>query len=175
MDWFAVRTAIDSENRAQMLIQDAIQKTGLQDKFGRMVIPTEEVSEIRRGKTYVTTRKVFAGYLFIEMENCEQTRLLVLETQGVSGFVGVDSRTPVPMEQHEIDRLLSTAESADGRPKPKVSFEIDETVKVKEGAFEGFEGVVENIDPDRGTMRISVMIFGRKTPVELEYWQVEKL
>ena len=175
MEWYAIKTNIESEAKVKALLLDYIKSHQLEHKFGKILIPTEQVSEIRRGKKIIQTRKIYAGYVFIEMEIDDQTRMIVLETQGVSGFVGTDSRTPIPMEDHEVERIMAELEEQQDRPKPKMIFKIGETVKVKEGAFENFEGLVENIDPIKGTMRLMVMIFGRNTPVELEYWQVEKL
>jgi len=175
MEWYAIKTQIEAEAKVKALLHEAVKKAELEHKIGRILIPTEQVAEIRQGKKIVQTRKIYAGYIFIEMEIDDQTRLLVLETQGISGFVGTDSRTPIPMEDHEVDRIMAELEEQQDRAKPKVIFSVGETVKVKEGPFENFEGVVEQIDPIRGTMRIMVLIFGRQTPVELEYYQVEKL
>ena len=175
MEWYAIKTQIEAEAKVKALLQEAVKKYNLEHKIGRIMIPTEQVAEIRQGKKIIQTRKIYAGYIFIEMLVDDQTRLLVLETQGISGFVGTDSRTPIPMEDHEVDRIMAELEEQQDRPKPKVIFGIGETVKVKEGPFENFEGVVEHIDPVRGTMRLMVLIFGRQTPVELEYYQVEKL
>lgn len=175
MEWYAVKTNIESETKVKALLQDYVKSNNLENKFGKILIPTEQVSEIRKGKKIIQTRKIYAGYVFIEMEVDDQTRMIVLETQGVSGFVGTDSRTPIPMEDHEVERIMAELEEQQDRPKPKMTFKVGETVKVKEGAFENFEGLVEDIDPIKGTMKLMVMIFGRNTPVELEYWQVEKL
>ena len=175
MEWYAIKTQIEAEVKVKSLLQDAVKKAELEHKIGRVLIPMEQVAEIRQGKKIIQTRKIYAGYIFIEMEIDDETRLLVLETQGISGFVGTDSRTPIPMEDHEVERIMAELEEQQDRPKPKVIFSIGETVKVKEGPFENFEGAVEHIDPIRGTMRIMVLIFGRQTPVELEYYQVEKL
>lgn len=175
MEWYAIKTQIEAEAKVKALLQEAVKKNNLEHKIGRIMIPTEQVAEIRQGKKIIQTRKIYAGYIFIEMLVDDETRILVLETQGISGFVGTDSRTPIPMEDHEVDRIMAELEEQQDRPKPKVIFGIGELVKVKEGPFENFEGVVEHIDPVRGTMRLMVLIFGRKTPVELEYYQVEKL
>lgn len=173
--WYAVKTNIEAESKVKALLLEKVKKQNLDEKVGMVLIPTEQVSEIRRGKKIIQTRKIYAGYIFIEMVVDDETRLLVLETQGVSGFVGTDSRTPIAMEDHEVDRIRAELEEQQARPKPKMTFKVGETVKVKEGAFENFEGLVEHIDPEKGTMRLMVLIFGRHTPVELEYYQVEKL
>lgn len=173
--WYAIKTNIEAEGKVKMLLQDEIRQRGLQHLFGEVLIPTEKVSEIRRGKKHIQTRKIYAGYVFVEMDITDESRMLVLETKGVAGFVGTDSRSPIPLEDHEVSRIRSELEEKQEAPKPKVIFDVGETVKVREGPFENFEGTVESIDHDRGTMRLSVLIFGRYTPVELEYWQVEKV
>ncbi|MBF0198962.1 MAG: transcription termination/antitermination factor NusG [Planctomycetes bacterium] len=175
MGWYAVKTHIEAETKVKAMLLEGAKKMALEDKVGRVMIPTEQVSEIRHGKKIIQTRKIYSGYVFIEMLVDDQTRMLVLETQGVSGFVGTDSRTPIAMEDHEVERIMAELEEQQDRPKPKVLFDVGETVKVKEGPFENFEGVVEEIDPMKGTMKLMVLIFGRHTPVELEYYQVEKL
>ena len=175
MEWYAIKTQIEAENKVKGLLTEAVKKEGLEGKFGGILVPTEQVAEIRHGKKIVQARKIYSGYVFIQMEVDDETRIVVLETQGVSGFVGTDSRTPIPMEDHEVDRIMAELEEQQDRPKPKVIFSIGETVKVKEGPFENFEGAVESIDPIKGTMKLMVLIFGRHTPVELEYYQVEKL
>lgn len=175
MEWYAIKTQIEAESKVKALLLESVRKQNLEHKIGRVMIPTEQVAEIRQGKKFIQTRKIYAGYVFVEMEVDDQTRLIILETQGVSGFVGTDSRTPIPMEDHEVDRIMAELEEQQERPKPKVIFSVGETVKVKEGPFENFEGVVEQIDPIKGTMRLMVLIFGRQTPVDLEYYQVEKL
>lgn len=175
MEWYAIKTQIEAESKVKALLLESVRKQNLEHKIGRVMIPTEQVAEIRQGKKFIQTRKIYAGYIFVEMEVDDQTRIVVLETQGVSGFVGTDSRTPIPMEDHEVERIMAELEEQQERPKPKVIFSVGETVKVKEGPFENFEGVVEQIDPIKGTMRLMVLIFGRQTPVDLEYYQVEKL
>jgi transcriptional antiterminator NusG len=175
MEWYAIKTQIEAEAKVKALLLESVRKENLEHKIGRVMIPTEQVAEIRQGKKFIQTRKIYAGYIFVEMEVDDQTRIVVLETQGVSGFVGTDSRTPIPMEDHEVERIIAELEEQKERPKPKVIFSVGETVKVKEGPFENFEGIVEQIDPIKGTMRLMVLIFGRQTPVDLEYYQVEKL
>jgi transcription termination/antitermination protein NusG len=175
MEWYAIKTQIEAESKVKALLLESVRKQNLEHKIGRVMIPTEQVAEIRQGKKFIQTRKIYAGYIFVEMEVDDQTRIVVLETQGVSGFVGTDSRTPIPMEDHEVERIMAELEEQQERPKPKVIFSVGETVKVKEGPFENFEGVVQQIDPIKGTMRLMVLIFGRQTPVDLEYYQVEKL
>lgn len=175
MEWYAVKTQIEAENQVKGLLAEAVKKNSLENKFGSILVPTEQVAEIRHGKKIVQARKIYSGYVFVQMDVDDETRMVVLDTQGVSGFVGTDSRTPIPMEDHEVDRIMAELEEQMERPKPKVIFSVGETVKVKEGPFENFEGVVEHIDPIKGTMKLMVLIFGRHTPVELEYYQVEKL
>ena len=173
--WYAIKTNIESEVKVKRLVEEEIRKRSMGDSFGEILIPMEQVSEIRRGKKLIQTRKIYAGYVFLEMEVNDNSRLLVLETHGVTGFVGTDSRNPIPLEDHEVARIRNEIVDKQDSPKPKVIFESGEPVKIKEGPFENFEGTVESIDPLKGTMKLSIMIFGRYTPVELEYWQVEKI
>lgn len=175
MMWYAVKTHIEAESRVKAVIAEKVKKVGLEHKIGRILVPTEKVSEIRKGKKIIQSRKIYSGYVFVEMVVDDETRMLILEIHGVSGFVGADSRTPIPMEDHEVERIMAELEEHNEKPKPKMTFKVGETVKVKEGAFENFEGVVSTIDPERGTMKLKVLIFGRQTTVEMEYYQVEKL
>jgi len=175
MQWYAVKTHIEAESRVQSVLTEKVKTNGMENKIGRIMVPTEKVSEIRKGKKIIQSRKIYSGYVFIEMLVDDETRMLILETHGVSGFVGADSRTPIAIEDNEVDRIMAELEEHNEKPKPKMTFKIGETVKVKEGSFENFEGVVNTIDPDKGTMKLSVLIFGRQTTVEMEYYQVEKL
>ena len=120
MEWYAIKTQIEAETKVKALILETVRKQNLEHKIGRVMIPTEQVAEIRQGKKFIQTRKIYAGYVFVEMEVDDQTRLVILETQGVSGFVGTDSRTPIPMEDHEVDRIMAELEEQQERPKPKV-------------------------------------------------------
>jgi len=143
-------------------------------------LPTERVSEIKKGKKSETTRKFFPGYLIVNMHLLDENNQLVgrtwyfiRETPGVIGFAGTKDK-PIPMRQSEVDSMLAQMKEREEKVKPKVSFEVGETVKVADGPFQNQNGIVEEIDPERGKLRVSVTIFGRATPVDLEYWQVER-
>jgi transcriptional antiterminator NusG len=150
---------------------------GLEDQILEVLVPTEKVSEVRRGRKTTTNRKCFPGYILVRMQLYHGDGTInnpvwyfIKETQGVIGFIGGDR--PLPLSQTEVDSITTQAGEAEEASKPKVDFEVGETVIIKDGAFENFEGTVENVDPARGKLRLSVSIFGRSTPVEVEYWQV---
>ena len=138
------------------------------------MIPTEKVSEVKEGKKKISERKFFPGYLLVEMELNDESWYLVKNTPGVSGFVG-SGKKPIPLQEMDIQNVLTQQEEKTSKPKPKVEFEVGENIRVKEGAFANFNGTVTEINPNRGKLKVSVSIFGRSTPVELEYWQVEKI
>ena len=168
------------ENKVRENIEKRVKTEEMSDVIFEVLVPTERVSEIKRGKKSETTRKFFPGYLIVEhaLARREQsarwaTWYFIRETPGVIGFAGTKDR-PIPMRQSEVDNMLAQMREREEKVKPKVSFEVGETVKVADGPFQNQNGIVEEIDPDRGKLRVSVTIFGRATPVELEYWQVER-
>lgn len=178
--WYVVHVLSGQENKVRENIEKRVQKEEMGDVIFEVLVPTERVSEIKRGKKSETTRKFFPGYLIINMhlldENSQligRTWYFVRDTPGVIGFAGTKDR-PIPMRQSEVDNMLAQMREREENVKPKVSFEVGETVKVADGPFQNQNGVVEEIDPERGKLRVSVTIFGRATPVELEYWQVER-
>ena len=173
-NWYVVHTQTGSEDKVRTSIENKITALGLEDLISKVIIPTEQVSEVRAGKKRVSQRKFFPGYLLVEMEFNEKTYLLVKTTPGVTGFIGLGKK-PVPLPQEEIDNILKRTEEAKVKPKPKVEFEKNEQVRVTEGPFVNFNGTIEEIHPEKGKVKVSVSIFGRSTPVELEYWQVEKI
>jgi transcriptional antiterminator NusG len=140
----------------------------------KVIIPTEQVSEIRSGKKRITQRKFFPGYLLVEMDLNEKSYLFVKAVPGVTGFIGLGKR-PMPLPQKEVDSILKRTEDTQIKPSPKIIFEKGEAVRVTEGPFLNFNGTIEEIHPEKGKIKVSVSIFGRSTPVELEYWQVEKI
>jgi transcriptional antiterminator NusG len=154
-------------------LEKRIAQTGLQDFIPSIVIPTEQVSEVRSGKKKISQRKFFPGYLLLEMELNEQTYLFVKTAPGVTGFIGLGKK-PMPLPQAEVDNILKRTKDTAAKPSPKVVFEKGEQVRVTEGPFLNFNGTIEEIHPEKGKIKVSVSIFGRSTPVELEYWQVEK-
>jgi len=139
-----------------------------------VIIPTEQVSEVRLGKKKITQRKFFPGYLLVEMDLNEQTYLFIKSIPGVTGFIGLGKK-PMPLPPDEVNNILKRTESTHVKPSPKIVFEKGEAVRVTEGPFENFNGTIEEIHPEKGKLKVSVSIFGRATPVELEYWQVEKI
>ncbi len=178
--WFAVHVLAGQEQKVHDNIVKRIKTEEMSDLIFEVLIPTERVSEIKRGKRTETIRKLLPGYLIINMrlldENAqlvERTWYFIRETPGVIGFAGTKDR-PIPMKDQEVQTMLAQMAEREDKVKPKVSFEVGETVKVADGPFQNQSGVVEEIDPERGKLRVSVSIFGRSTPVELEYWQVER-
>ena len=178
--WFVVHVLSGQENKVRDNIEKRIKTEEMGDVIFEVLVPTERVSEIKRGKKSETTRKFFPGYLIINMHLLDdegqligRTWYFIRETPGVIGFAGTKDR-PIPMRQSEVENMLAQMREREEKVKPKVSFEVGETVKVADGPFQNQSGVVEEIDPERGKLRVSVTIFGRATPVELEYWQVER-
>ena len=174
MQWYVVHAYSGFEKKvAQSLQQQSVVK-GVEDWFEKILVPTEEVVEIRRGAKVNSERKFFPGYVLVKMELNEDSYHLVKNTPKVTGFLGSGSK-PVPISQAEADRILHQVKEGVERPKPSVTFEIGEEVRVNDGPFQSFNGQVEDVDEERARLKVSVSIFGRSTPVELEYGQVEKL
>lgn len=178
--WYVVHVLAGQEQKVRDSLDRRIKTEEMGDLVYEVLIPTERVSEIKRGKKTETTRKFFPGYLIVNMflldsqkQLVDRTWYFIRETQGVIGFAGAKDR-PIPMRQSEVDNMLAQMREREDKVKPKVSFEVGETVKVADGPFQNQSGVVEEIDPERGKLRVSVSIFGRSTPVDLEYWQVER-
>ena len=142
--------------------------------FLKILIPKESVQEIRAGKKRIVEQKTYPGYLFVEMDLADEVWYVITETTGISGFVSADPREPVPLPDVEINRILKSMEDQKEKPKPKIEFEVGQKVRIKEGPFENFEGNVEEVHPEKGVVKVNVHIFGRSTPVELEFGQVEK-
>ncbi|MBS0661460.1 MAG: transcription termination/antitermination factor NusG [Verrucomicrobia bacterium] len=178
--WYVVHVLSGQENKVQENIRRRIKTEEMSDVIFEVLVPTERVSEIKRGKKTETTRKLLPGYLIVNMHLLDESNGLVdrawyfiKETPGVLGFAGTKDK-PTPMKPSEVENILAQMKDREDKVKPKLSFEVGETVKVADGPFQNQNGVVEEIDPDRGKLRVSVTIFGRATPVELEYWQVER-
>ena len=178
--WYVVHVLSGQEQKVHDNLKRRIQTEEMGELVYDVLIPTERVSEVRRGKKIETTRKFFPGYIIVNMhlldENgapIERTWYFVRDTPGVIGFAGTRDQ-PVPMPRSEVESMLLQLREREETVKPKVSFEVGETVKVADGPFQNQTGVVEEIDPERGKLRVSVSIFGRSAPVDLEYWQVEK-
>ena len=174
MKWYVLHTQTGSEEKVKSSIENKIASSGLIDLVGEVVIPTEQISEIRGGKKNISRRKFFPGYILVEMVLNDETWYLVKNTPGVSGFVGAGKK-PIPLKEKEVEAIVKEIEERKARPKPKVEFEKGDGVKVIGGPFVNFSGIVEEISPDKGKLKIMISIFGRSTPVELEYWQVERV
>ncbi|MFA5411606.1 MAG: transcription termination/antitermination protein NusG [Candidatus Omnitrophota bacterium] len=172
--WYVVHTQTGAEDKVKTLLESRVAAQSLGDSISQIIIPTEQVSEVRSGKKRISQRKFFPGYLIVEMELNEQTYLLIKTTTGVTGFIGLGKK-PMPLPQQEVDSILKRTEETQVKPSPKIIFEKGEQVRVTEGPFVNFNGTIEEIHPEKGKLKVSVSIFGRATPVELEYWQVEKI
>ncbi len=172
--WYVVHTYSGFENKVAEAIRQRAKIFGQEDEISQVVIPTEEVVEVRKGQRRITPQKFFPGYVLVEMELTDDSWHLVKSTPKVTGFVGSGPR-PVPLPQEEVEEILRQMEVGAEKPKPKLTFEKNEQVKIIEGPFSNFTGVVDEINPDRNTLRVLVTIFGRATPVELDFLQVEKL
>ncbi|MCX5710294.1 MAG: transcription termination/antitermination protein NusG [Candidatus Omnitrophica bacterium] len=173
-NWYVVHTQTGSEDKVKTALENRIAQEGMQELIAKVVIPTEQVSEVRSGKKKISQRKFFPGYLLVEMELNEKSYLFVKTTHGVTGFIGLGKK-PMPLPQSEVDNILKRTEETAAKPSPKTVFEKGEQVRVTEGPFLNFNGTVDEIHPEKGKVKVSVSIFGRSTPVELEYWQVEKV
>ncbi len=170
MNWYIVHTYSGFENRVKESLLNRIQAFGLQDLFGEVMIPTENVVEIRNGKKHVSSKKFFPGYVLVQMVMNDETKQVVVNTPKVTGFVSGEALSP-----EEMDRILGHMTQATEAPKPKYTFEPGEKVKIIEGPFASFQGVVDKVNADHSTLTVLVTIFGRSTPVELNFLQVEKL
>jgi transcription termination/antitermination protein NusG len=172
--WYVVHTLTGQEERVRTSIQKAIEAGKFGDTISQVLVPMEKVSEVKGGKKKISERRVFPGYVMIEMELNDETWYQIKSTPGVAGFVGSGVR-PVALQSGEVTQILQATQEKMEKPTPKVVFEKGESVRVTEGPFTNFNGVVEEIHPEKGKLRVMVTIFGRSTPVELEYWQVEKV
>lgn len=172
--WYVLQTYSQFEQYVKRTLTEKIQIESLQDYFGDILIPSEEVVEVREGKKKVSQRKFFPGYILIEMEMNEHTWHLVKSIPKVSGFVGGSADKPVPVSEKEMNKLLQRIEDGVEKPKPKVIFEIGEELRIIDGPFAEFTGIIEEVNYDKSRLKVSVLIFGRATPVELEFNQVAK-
>ena len=175
MHWYVAHVFSGREKRVVKALQERIVLSNLQDSFGEIIVPTETVVAMKGGEKKSNERKFFPGYVLISMELTDQTWHLVRQVPDVMGFVGGTSDRPVPISKHEVDRILQRVEEGFSQPRPMTLFEVGEVVRVIEGAFADFDGVVESVNYEKSRMKVSVMIFGRSTSVELEFSQVEKI
>ena len=173
--WYVVHAFSGMEKTVSRNLEERVRQAGMADLFGRVLVPVEEVVEIRKGQKAISERRFFPGYVLVEMEMNEQTWHLVKNTDKVTGFVGGKSSRPSPISDKEVDKIMDQMKEGVEKPKPKVLFEVGEIVRVKEGPFTDFNGNVEEVNYEKNKIRVSVTIFGRSTPVELDFGQVEKL
>ncbi|OGV74531.1 MAG: transcription termination/antitermination protein NusG [Methylophilales bacterium RIFCSPHIGHO2_02_FULL_57_10] len=174
MRWYVVHAYSGFEKSVQRALQERINRSGMQDKFGEILVPVEEVIEMKGGQKSITERKFFPGYVLVQMVMDDDTWHLVKNTPRVTGFVGGTNLKPTPITDKEVADIMQQMQEGVEKPKPKVLFENGELVRVKEGPFTDFNGVVEDVNYEKSKMRVSVTIFGRATPVELDFSQVEK-
>jgi len=174
MKWYIVHAYSNFEKKVAAAIREQADNAGLGDLFEEILVPTEEVVEVRRGRKVSSERKFFPGYVLVKMDMTDEAYHLIKNTPKVTGFLG-SAQKPVPISEEEAQRILQQVQEGVERPKPMVDFEIGEQVRVADGPFASFNGFVEDIDEERARLKVAVSIFGRATPVELEYGQVEKL
>ncbi len=172
--WYVVHAYSGFEKSVQRTLTERINRADMQDKFGRIMVPVEEVVEMKSGQKNISERKFFPGYVLVEMEMTDDTWHLVKNTPKVTGFVGGTATKPTPISEKEVQSIMHQIQEGVEKPKPKVLFEVGEAVRVREGPFTDFHGSVEEVNYDKNKLRVSVSIFGRATPVELDFGQVEK-
>lgn len=172
--WYIVHAYSGMEKAVERNIAERITRAGMQSKFGRVLVPTEEVVEMKAGQKKTTERRLFPGYVFVEMLMDDESWHLVKHTNKVTGFVGGAKNRPAPISEAEVQKIVSQMQEGTEKPRHKTEFMVGEYVRVKEGPFTDFNGSVEDVNYEKNRLRVSVMIFGRSTPVELEFGQVEK-
>ncbi len=180
MDWFVLRVASNKESYVRETLLRKVQIEGLEERVGRIMVPTEKTKTLKGGKARITETKLYPGYVFVEMKLEDEGRIpqdvffLIKETTGVGDFVGTAGR-PTPMSPAEVEKMLHDSKLPEESPEVKMEFEPGDNVTINEGPFENYEGTVDEVMPDKGKVRVLVTIFGRQAPVELEYWQVAKV
>ena len=172
--WYIVHTYSNFEKKVAESIREQAASQGLSDLFDDILVPTEEVVEIRRGRKVASERRFFPGYVLAKMEMTDQAYHLIKNTPKVTGFLGSDNK-PMPISDAEAERILHQVQEGIERPRPSISYEVGEQVRVADGPFASFSGLIEEVDEERSRVKVAVSIFGRPTPVELEFAQVEKL
>jgi len=173
--WYVVHAYSGMEKAVERNITERIARSGMADKFGRILVPTEEVVEMKNGQRRTTERRFFPGYVLVEMVMSDDTWHLVKNTSKVTGFVGGAKNRPVPISEDEVMKIVNQMKEGIEKPRPKVEWEVGEVVRVKEGPFTDFNGSIEDVNYEKSKLRVSVTIFGRATPVELDFGQVEKI
>ena len=173
--WYVVHAYSGMEKAVERNLRERIDRSGMQEKFGRILVPMEEVVELKNGKKSVTERRFFPGYVLVEMEMADDTWHLVKHTSKVTGFVGGAKNRPSPISEAEVMKIVTQMQEGVEKPRPKVEWSVGELVRVKEGPFTDFNGAIEDVNYEKSKVRVSVTIFGRATPVELDFSQVEKV
>ena len=171
--WYSVSVLSNFEKKVAEAIKDVVRQQGLEDEIEEVMVPTEDVTEIRRGRKVSVERRFMPGYVLVKMEMSDRAYHAIMSINRVTGFLGPQGK-PTPLRDAEVGRILNQVEEGLERPRPMITFEIGEQVSVTDGPFEGFQGLVEDVDEDNARLKVSVSIFGRATPVELEYTQVSK-
>jgi transcriptional antiterminator NusG len=172
--WYVVHAYSGFENQVKRSLEERVARSGMEEKFGEILVPTEEVVEMREGQKRKSERKFFPGYVLVQMEMDDETWHLVKDVPKVMGFIGGTSDRPAPISDREADQILNRIQEGVEKPRPKVLFEVGEVVRVTDGPFNDFNGVVEEVNYEKSRLNVAVLIFGRSTPVELEFGQVEK-
>lgn len=175
MRWYVVHAYSGMEKAVERNLRERVDRSGMQAKFGRILVPTEEVVEMKNGKKSVTERRFFPGYVLVEMVMDDESWHLVKNTSKVTGFVGGAKNRPSPISEDEVMKIVTQMQEGTEKPRPKVEWEVGEVVRVKDGPFTDFNGSIEEVNYDKNKLRVSVTIFGRATPVELDFHQVEKV
>ena len=175
MNWYVVHTYSQFEKSVQRALNERIQREGMQDKFSQILVPVEEVVELKSGQKTISERKFFPGYVLVEMEMTDESWHLVKSTPKVTGFLGGSAMRPTPISEKEVQNIMQQMQAGVEKPRPKVLFEVGELVRVKDGPFTDFNGSVEDVNYDKSKIRVAVTIFGRSTPVELDFGQIEKV
>jgi transcriptional antiterminator NusG len=171
--WYVVRVQSGREETVKDGLLRRVRAMGLEGKISNVIVPTEKVTEIRSGRKSVREKKLYPGYIMIEMEQDKDAWFLVRETPGIGDFLGL--KEPIPMAEHEVTKMLvDQSSSEEDRPKIKIEVQKGDSVRVKDGPFENFDGLVEEVDAKNGRVKVAITVFGRSTPVDLEYWQLEK-
>ena len=173
--WYVVHAYSGFEKSVQRALKERVTRSGMQESFGQILVPEEEVVEMRAGQKSISQRKFFPGYVLVEMEMNDQSWHLVKSTPKVTGFIGGTATKPTPISDKEVEKIMSQIQEGVEKPRPKILFEVGEMVRIKEGPFTDFNGNVEEVNYDKSRIRVAVTIFGRSTPVELQFDQVEKV
>ena len=174
MKWYVIQVHTSREEQVKEGLERRARAEGLEELIGRVEVPTEKVKEIKRGSTTVRERKIYPGYVMVQMDLNDESLMIIKETPGVGTILGTGS-TPVPMQEADVEKMLMEAERTEEAPTTEITLSAGDRVRIKEGLFQNFDGEIEEIWPEKGQVRVIVSILGRPTPVELEYWQLESI